>query len=71
MSIERLTVTYESRIIATPEAWPTADEDMRGRRAGDLLGVALQLDKAATSWERSFTSISDRNTWFGNAGRYL
>ncbi|TQR82228.1 hypothetical protein D8S82_33210, partial [Mycobacterium hodleri] len=67
MSIERPTGTYKSQMTTPPEAWPTADEDTHGRRAGDLLKVALRLDAAASSWARSFTSIFDGNTWFGNA----
>lgn len=50
-----------------PEAWPEADEDSHGNRAGELFKIGLKVDKAAGTWLRTQTSIFDGSTWFGRA----
>lgn len=67
MTIPRPTGEYKSQMTTPPQAWPEADEDMHGQRAGELLKTGLQLDKSVGSWLRAQTSIFDGNTWFGHA----
>ena len=52
MTIPRPTGEYKSQMTTPPEAWPEADEDAHGHRAGELLNVGLKLDEAAGSWLR-------------------
>jgi hypothetical protein len=67
MTIQRPTGEYQSQMTTLPEAWPDVDEDPHGQRATELLKISLRLEKAATSWLRTQTSIFDGSTWFGQA----
>ncbi len=73
MTIPRPRGEYKSQMTTPPEAWPEADEDAHSRRAAEIIGLGLKLEKAAGTWDQTCTFLFDGHTWDGqasNAGKH-